>query len=216
MKNPVQKSGVGSWFKPLLLVAALGLGGAMAQDSLYDPAPPANSAFVRLFNDNTAPTDATLDTKTFKGGSHNATPYLVIPEGSRAFAAGKVSASFAIKAGKFYTIVLGQGQAVLMEDLNNTNRTKSLVALYNLTDGSALSLKTADGKTNVLEGVVNNTNKAIIVNGVKIAFGVFGDGKSLSTLPETQLERGAAYSVFVTGTKDAPKVVWVQSSTSVK
>lgn len=198
-----------------LMVAAICAVSVVAQEGLYDPAPPANSAFVRVFNSSDAAFSATLDTKAYKGTARTATPYLVIPEGSRAFNVGKTATKFSIKAGKFYTITVDD-TASLMEDMTNTNRTKTMLSLYNIGSNSAISLKTADGKTNVIESVNTNSSKSIVVNGIKIGFAVFSDGKSVSIIPETQLERGSAYSVFVSGAKDALKVSWVKSSTSVK
>ncbi|GEM47008.1 alginate O-acetyltransferase AlgF [Deinococcus cellulosilyticus] len=205
-----------------LLVRIISLGVVMgtvasAQEGLYDPAPPANSAFVRVFNPEKTGVDVAVDKKTYgKINAFAASSYQVIPEGNRTLTFNKENSALKFTAGKYYTLVLQANQVAVLEDVANTNRAKALITVYNLSDSKNLSLKTADGKVTVLKDIEVGKSKSQAVNGIKVALSVLNDTKAIEAFKETQLERGAAYSVFVTGSKGNYRAVWVQSTTTTK
>ncbi|WP_034345584.1 alginate O-acetyltransferase AlgF [Deinococcus misasensis] len=203
--------------KLLWLVLSLSISQVHAQEALYDPAPPANSAYVRAFNLDASSTELTVEKKNYgKLNTLSASAYLIIPDGKQNVLVNKASQSLSFSAGKYYTLLLQGGKVQVMEDESNTNRAKALITLYNLTDSKNVGLKTADGKATVFKDVEIGKSKSQAVNGIKVALSVVNGSDILQAFKETQLERGAAYSVFVTGSKGTYKAVWVQSTTSTK
>lgn len=199
------------------ILAMLFFSSALAQEGLYDPAPPANSAYVRAFNLDASSTELTVEKKNYgKLNTLSASAYLIVPEGKQNALVNKASQSLSFSAGKYYTLLLQGGKVQVMEDESNTNRAKALITLYNLTDSKNVGLKTADGKATVFKDVEIGKSKSQAVNGIKVALSVVNGNDTLQTFKETQLERGAAYSVFVTGSKGTYKAVWVQATTSTK
>lgn len=188
---------------------------AFAED-LYDPAPPADSAFVRLINGTNSEATATLGTKKLTAKAANTSAYLVFTQGMPKLTFGKLTQDVHLDAGKFYTLALtgtsANPKVTVLEDAENTNRTRALINVYNLSTIAKVDLKTGDGKTAVIEGVTPGSSKSRAVNGIKVALSVYNGGKVMQAFKETQLERGAAYAVIVTD-KGA---TWVQSTTSTK
>ncbi len=200
--------------KPFRLSAIVFIGallivstGTFAQ-FLYDPEPPADSAFVRAFT-----TDA-LEIKIGDRGlgtvaAATASAYVVIPQGARVVVAGGKSTNVTFKSGSFYTLVFNDSNKPnVLQDVVSSNRTKANITLYNLGKTDA-ELKTADGKIGVIAIIKPGTSNSREVNAIKISFGTFSMGKLVQAFPETQLERGAAYSVFLL----EQKAVWLQNKT---
>lgn len=192
---------------------------ALAQDEgLYAPAPPADAAFVRLIH--AAPAAATVaasvsDSSYGDISFSQVTPYRVVIQGDRNVSAGSLTQDIQVEAGKFYTLVV-RDEVTVLEDAANDDRAKALLTLYNLSDMESIDLKTADASTDVISSVAPGAQASIAVNGISVALGVFSNGEAISLFDETQLERGAAYSVFVLGTADAPTAVFVQSETTTE
>jgi Alginate O-acetyl transferase AlgF len=202
LSNPFRLSAI-VFVGALLIVAT----GAFAQ-FLYDPEPPADSAFVRAF---------TTDSLEIKIGERalgtvaavTASAYVVIPQGARVVIAGGKSNNVTFKSGSFYTLVFNDSSKPnVIQDVVSSNRTKANLTLYNLGKTDA-DLKTADGKIPVIATVKPGASNSREVNAIKIAFGAFSLGKLVQAFPETQLERGAAYSAFLL----EQKAVWLQNKT---
>ena len=192
----------------LLLVSA-----ASAQDEgLYAPAPPADAAFVRVLKAGTGELPPTLGETAFEAlAAGSVSPYRVVLQGSAELSAGDVTGALEVEAGRFYTVLLTDA-AVLLEDPALENRAQALLLLYNVS-AAPVSLKTADGATDVIPDVAPGAVGSIEVNAISVAFGVFSGDAALSTFDEVQLERGAAYSTFVLPGDTA---VFVQSVTTTE
>lgn len=167
---------------------------AAAQEGLYAPAPPANSAFVRILN---APS-ATLGGKTVTAPAGAASTYVVIPQGEFTAKVGAASSPLKVEAGKFYSVVSNGGKLSLLTDQASENRAKALLTVYNLSKSSSVDLKTADGKTTVVTGVKPGQSGSRAVNGITVDLAAFAGGKTLGTLKGVKLERGNAYALVVT------------------
>ena len=141
--------------------------------------------------------------------------YQVVPEGSYDFAAAGSSASLSISAGNFYTVAVidnGSGaHIVLLKDPSNSNMAKSLLVLYNLSGLATTHMKTADGAQAVISDVGSDTLGSIVVNPISVELAAFSDA-SIAAFP-AELERGAAYSLFVMGSADSPSAYWIPSVT---
>lgn len=179
---------------------------AAAQD-LYDPVPPANSAYVRVLN---VP-EATLGNKVVTA-ARGASTYVVIPQGEFTATVGSTTQKLRVEAGKFYTIVPGVGKLGLLTDQAAENRAKALLTVYNLSRTARVDLKTADGKTPVVTGVKPGESGSRAVNGITVDLAAFDGTKTLGTLKGVKLERGSAYAIVVT---DAG-VTLTTSTTSTK
>lgn len=106
-----------------------------------------------------------------------------------------MTSTLELSAGRFYTVVVTDG-ANLIEDPSLSNRAKTLLLLYNLSD-EAVTLKTADGSTEVIPEVASGLSGSVEVNPITVALGVFAGDTAAETFDELQLERGAVYSAFV-------------------
>ena len=174
-----------------LLLASL----ASAQDTgLYDPAPPANSAFVRVLN---APT-ATLGDKAITADKGAASAYVVIPQGDITAKLGAVSGKLSVEAGKFYSVAPFGGKLMLLTDQAADNKAKALLTIYNLSKNASVDLKTADGKTTVVSGVKPGESGNRAVNGITVELAAFSGTKTLGALKSVALQRGSAYAIVVT------------------
>jgi len=215
--------------KRALLAAVMGftaLTAAAQVDEIYDPAPPANAAFVRVIN--AAPSVAAVTAKVGKVRVGNkpvaagsASPYAVVEQGKRilTLAAGKwkLEEPFEVKAGYFYTIAFlpepSTPRLVVLEDTVNSNLAKAQIALYNLSAASNVELKTTDLKTTVIPAVASPQTKSIKVNPIRKAFAVLADGAAVYTVPEVQMQAASSYSVIVTGPAAKPNVIWILNTT---
>ncbi|GGO32754.1 alginate O-acetyltransferase AlgF [Deinococcus humi] len=178
-----------------VLLSALLLGSiASAQENLYDPAPPANSAFVRVLN---APT-ATLGGKAVTAEKGAASPYVVIPQGEFAAKLGTITSKLKVEAGNFYSVVANGNKLVLLTDQAAENRAKALLTIYNLSKTASVDLKTADGKTAVVSSVKSGESGSRAVNGITVDLSAFDGTKALGTLKGVKLERGNAYALVLT------------------
>lgn len=177
------------------LSAALLFSFADAQDTgLYDPAPPADSAFVRVLN---APT-ATLGNKTVTAEKGAASAYVVIPQGDLTAKLGTVSGKLKVEAGNFYSVIAQGSKLVLLKDEGAENRAKAVLTIYNLSKTASIDLKTADGKTAVVTGVKPGESGSRAVNGITATLAAFSGTKNLGSVKELKLERGNAYALVLT------------------
>jgi alginate O-acetyltransferase complex protein AlgF len=192
-----------------LPVACLLLGFAVAQETgLYDPAPPADSAFVRVIN---MPA-ATLGGKAVTALKGAASSYVVIPQGDFAAKLGTATSKLKVEAGKFYSVVNVGNKVTLLTDQAAENRAKALLTIYNLSKSATVDLKTADGKTVVVAGVKTGESGSRTVNGITVDLAAFAGTKALGTLKGVKLERGNAYALVLTDTG----LTLTQSSTKIK
>ncbi len=158
---------------------------ASAQSSglLYDPEPPANSAYVRVIH---ASHDGTVDlsvdgkprVRNLAGGE--ASDYLVIPSGKHTFGlhgAGKsskgASMTMDVDSGRAITVVFtalrADAKPLIFEDKANSNMLKAVLAVYNLgADSGPIDVLTADGKTKVFNNVSSGTSSQLSVNPITV------------------------------------------------
>lgn len=197
-----------------LLTAALSAGLALpasaGDEGVYGPVAPPNSAFVRVFNATAQPelqariADKTLDEIPAFGASE----FVFLPPGKYTLTVGAASQPVTLQANTFYTAALEGKELKVLDNERYTNRLKALVVVYNLVDGSTLSLKTPDGRP-VIENVGANSIGSREVNAVKVSLALFDGAKKVADVKPMNLERGRAFSLFVAGDKDQPVTSWV-------
>jgi alginate O-acetyltransferase complex protein AlgF len=198
-------------FLATALLAGLALLPARAADEgVYGPVAPPNSAFVRVFNATAQPElqarvgDKTMDEIPAFGASE----FVFLPAGKYTLTVGAVSQPVTLQANKFYTAALEGKELRMLENERYTNRLKALVIVYNLVDGSTLSLKTPDGR-GVVENIAPNSIGSREVNAVKVNLALFDGARKVTDVKPMNLERGRAFSLFVAGNKDQPVTSWV-------
>jgi alginate O-acetyltransferase complex protein AlgF len=192
------------------LLAALALPAQAGDEGVYGPVAPPNSAFVRVFNATAQPElQARIADKTLEEiPAFGASEFVFLPPGKYTLTVGAVSQPVTLQANKFYTAALEGKELRMLENERYTNRLKALVMVYNLVDGSTLSLKTPDGRP-VVENVAANSTGSREVNAVKVSLAVFDGTKKITDVKPMNLERGRAFSLFIAGDKDQPVTSWV-------
>jgi alginate O-acetyltransferase complex protein AlgF len=191
------------------IVALSCLGGVSAQ-LLYDPEPPANSAFVRIVNVSEVNQKPQIGKVFFNLLIPSSTsPYHAINQGSHDFLMMSKKIKLEFFAQKFYTLISREPTPLLLEDKIPT-RTKALLSVYNLSSIPSVDLKTEDNKVLVIADVKPNTVKSQYVNAIKIGFLLTQSEVSFKKLTPVQLERGFGYSVFVFSKS---KTIWLKNTT---
>jgi len=194
----------------LLLGAAPPPAARAGDEGVYGPVAPPNSAFLRVFNATAqAELEARVGDKVMTDiGAFGASEFVFLPAGKYTLTVGTVNQSVTLKPNKYYTAALEGKEIRLLENERYANRLKSLLIVYNLVDGSTMSLKTADGR-GVVENVAANSFGTREVNAVKVNLALFDGAKQVAAVKPMNLERGRAFSLFVAGNKDQPVTSWV-------
>lgn len=144
--------------KALTLAAGLSLASmqafAGADAALYGPSAPKGSTFVRLYNAASAPAAASVgNTQIKQVGAQASSDFSFLPGGDYTAQVGGKSVPVKLASDKYYTLVnSGTGNPQLIEEPPFKNKQKALVRVQNLSD-QQLTLKTADGKTEVVKPV---------------------------------------------------------------
>ncbi len=172
-------------------------------DGLYDEPPPPGSAFVRILAaQSNPPLSATVgDTSVTPVTARDVAPYQIIQGGVLSVRAGDVQMDTEFAAMRYYSVILHDGIATVIDDTLEANLTKSTIIFYTLPANDAMGLSTADGKTSVFQAVPAWSSASVAVNPISIAFGVNHAGEVVSSTPTIQLERGGVYSIIASGTE---------------
>ncbi|AGZ33644.1 alginate O-acetyltransferase AlgF [Pseudomonas sp. SWI6] len=200
--------------KALTLAAGLSLASmqafAGADAALYGPTAPKGSTFVRLYNASSAPTAATVgNTQIKQVGAQASSDFSFLPGGDYTAQVGGKSVPVKLAADKYYTLVNNAGgNPQLIEEPPFKNKQKALVRVQNLSD-QTLTLKTADGKTAVVDSVTAKGRGEREINPVKVNLALFEGDKKVSDLKPVALERGEAAVLYVTGSGNSLSPVWV-------
>ena len=184
---------------------------AGADAALYGPTAPKGSTFVRLYNATNQPVDATVgNTPINQVGALASSDFSFMPQGDYSAKVGSATLPVKLAADHYYTLVNhGSGQPQLVEEPPFKNKQKSLVRVQNLSD-QALTLKTADGKTEVVKPVAANGRGEREINPVKVSLALYEGDKKVGDLKPVALERGEAAVLYVTGSGSNLSPVWVK------
>lgn len=196
----------------VLLSAGMLSWAARAGDAaLYGPAAPKGSAFVRLYNAAAQEADANVGAVRFdEVDPQDSTDFSFLPAGGYDARVGGQAVALRLEANHYYTLVnLPDGAPVLVEEPPFKNRQKALLRVQNLS-AVLLSLKTADGRTPVVENVVPQGRGEREVNPVKVSLALFDGERKISDLKSVALERGEVACLFITGDSGRLLPVWVK------
>ncbi|MBN3467662.1 alginate O-acetyltransferase AlgF [Pseudomonas savastanoi pv. phaseolicola] len=201
-------------FKTCAMAAGLGLMSlqAFAGDSaLYGPTAPKGSTFVRVYNASNAEISATVgNTNLNEVAPLGSTAFSFMPQGDYTAKLGSQSLPVKLAGDHYYTIVNNaSGKPQLVEEPPFKNKQKSLVRVQNLSDKS-LTLKTADGKTEVVNAVAAKGTGEREINPVKVSLALYDGDKKVNDLKPVALERGEAAVLYITGSGSSLSPVWVK------
>ncbi len=199
--------------KLTLLFAMLGLATpALANDQeLYDPAPPADSAFVRLIN---ATGDATklstsVGSVSFKDlASPAISPYYVLKANDYTMKLGEASFPVKVEAGKYYTLALqraeGKPTLTVLPDAIISNPAKSVVYFYNLSTVPSASLFASEHKADIVASTAPGKGGAREVNPLTLSLVIKAGDKEVKSFPGVELKRRTGTTFVLAGTAEKP------------
>lgn len=180
---------------------------------LYDPEPPADSAYVRVVHTGLGTAvDVLVDgrIRSKKLVSGEASEYLVFKAGKHIVAlhpAGKsgplTTATIEAVSGRATTVAFTTPKPdvapVMFEDKANLNKLKALLAVYHLDPKiGSLDVFTADGATKVFSGLVYGGSASIQVNPISIdLIAVKSGDKVAQTKVSLAMTQGGTYSLLM-------------------
>lgn len=214
----LQNSNTRTAKKSLLKTCALAAGislftlQAFAGDSaLYGPTAPKGSTFVRVYNASSSEISASVgNTNMNEVAPQGSTAFSFMPQGDYTAKLGSQSVPVKLAGDHYYTLVNNaSGKPQLVEEPPFRNKQKSLVRVQNLSD-KALTLKTADGKTEVVKTVAAKGTGEREINPVKVSLALFDGDKKVTDLKPVALERGEAAVLYITGSGSGLSPVWVK------
>ena len=167
---------------------------AFAGDAaLYGPTAPKGSTFVRVYNAGNAEVSATVGTTALSDVAPLAsTDFSFMPGGDYSAKVGSQSLPVKLAGDHYYTLVNNaSGAPQLIEEPPFKNKQKSLVRVQNLSD-TALTLKPADGKTEVIPSVAAKGRGEREINPVKVSLALYDGATKVGDVKPVALERGEA------------------------
>lgn len=193
------------------ILSCILMGSAYAEGLLYDPEPPADSAYVRVMA--VAAREAMnvqVDGKVRGARLENGMPgdYMVLAAGKHTIVLStadhheaKYTANLDVIAGRAMTVAFtssdAQAAPQLFEDHANSNKLKAVLAVYPLAPQLAGSdIRSADGKVSVFKALAPGVMRTITVNPVKITLGAFQEARSLATM-SLDMVPGGTYSIML-------------------
>lgn len=180
---------------------------------LYDPEPPADSAYVRLVHaSREGPVDVSVDgrMRISKLARGQASHYLVLPAGKHLFTIraavesnNYLSTEIDVIKGRAMTVALTalrpEAKPLLFEDRPNANRLKAVLSVYHLNSNlGSVDVLTADGNTLVFSGLRTGASAAISVNPIEVALIATKAGER-APLARTSvaMTQGGTYSILL-------------------
>ncbi len=203
------------WGPMLAALLACLCTGLWAQSAglLYDPEPPADSAYVRVL---LASRDAAVDIlvdgqlRIRKLGAGEASDYMVLSAGKHSIAihasgksAALLTAPLDVVRGRAMTVAFAALRAdvapTVFEDKANSNKLKALLTVYHLdAKAGTLDVLTADGNTKVFLGLSYGVSTSILVNPISIELMAVRSGdKTALARTSLAMAQGGTYSVLL-------------------
>lgn len=221
-QNPMPvRSSKTNLLKTCVLAASLGFVSLSAfaggDAALYGPTAPKGSTFVRVYNASSSEISASVgNTSLNEIGPLASSDFGFMPQGDYTAKVGSQSLPVKLASDHYYTIVNNtSGAPQLVEEPPFKNKQKSLVRVQNLSD-KPLTLKTADGKTDVVKAVSAKGTGEREINPVKVSFALFDGDRKVADLKPVALERGEAAVLYVTGSGSSLSPVWVKRPTGTQ
>jgi alginate O-acetyltransferase complex protein AlgF len=192
----------------------LGLGALQAnadEGGLYGPKAPKGSTFVRAYNAGSSELSVNVgNTALTEVPPLGSSDFKFLPAGNYSAQVGSSNLSVKLEADRYYTLVNQAGKdPQLVEEPAFKNKQKALLRVQNLSDAK-LTLKTADGKTAVVEDVAPQGRGERDINPVKVGLALFDGERKVSDLKPVSLQRGEVVCLYITGSGGKLSPVWVK------
>jgi alginate O-acetyltransferase complex protein AlgF len=180
-----------------------------ADAGLYPRAAPPGSAFVRVFNGTAQPKPAKIGDKAVpETQPMDASTYVFLNPGEYPANVGGTQQSFKFDGSRCYTIAVTQDGVHQFDQDCFSSQLKSLLSVFNLIDGTNVSVRMTDG-AKVIDGVAGNASGHREVNPAAATLAVYNGETKIGDAKPVTLERGKVFSLFVTGSASSPKLTWV-------
>ncbi|MDH4611374.1 alginate O-acetyltransferase AlgF [Pseudomonas sp. BN102] len=204
-------------WKSYACALVLGLGALQAnadEGGLYGPKAPKGSAFVRAYNAGSSELSVNVgNTALTDVPPQGSSDFKFLPAGNYSAQVGSGNLSVKLEADRYYTLVNQAGKdPQLVEEPAFKNKQKALLRVQNLSDAK-LTLKTADGKTPVVEEVAPQGRGEREINPVKVGLALFDGERKVSDLKPVSLQRGEVVCLYITGSGGKLSPVWVKRPT---
>lgn len=199
-----------------LLLAAVPL--SAQEGGLYGSKAPEDASFVRILNSDTStlppvPVGAVRFTRL---DPLEVTPYRVLSPGILIIRARDGEVDIAAGAGEYYTVIVSDDGPRVFQDRRHDDPLRAQLILYNLTGISPVTLKTADGRTDVIAGVQSGESASIAVNPVKTRLALFTGEEELEKVGSIDMDAGQSYGIFVIDRSDALEVLVEKAEVDAK
>ncbi len=200
----------------LLIITLLSFGTAYANDDeLYDPAPPADSAFVRVVNAASGVAEAPARVGSFDFGVQaypKISSYHIIKKGEYDVTIGGVAEKMTIDAGAYYTIALTDDlKLVKLQDTLLTNPAKALVYFYNFSAAPIAALIATDHGKPIFADIASGAGDSREVNALKLNLQAKAGDVAVNDYKDVQLKRRVGTSFIVTGKAGGFKSLMVEN-----
>ena len=159
--------------------------------ALYGPTAPKGSSFVRIYNASNAEVSATVGSTNLSDiAPLSSSDFSFMPGGDYSAKVGSQTLPVKLAGDHYYTLVNNaSGAPKLLEEPPFKNKQKSLVRVQNLSD-KPLTLKTADGKTDVAPNVAPQRSGEREINPVKVSLALYDGPTNVGDVKPVALERG--------------------------
>lgn len=180
-------------------------------EGLYEPAPPANSAFVRVIHANPKASSiaATLGGKGFGKLTYPAiSKYVAITAGDQTFEATRISEKIMVEAGQYYTLAVVKDNAVkVIDDAVIGNPAKARLYFYNLSDVVDATLFAPKQKAAIISKQEANSGTSREINALTLPLQILAEGKLVKQFDGVQLKRRMGTTAALFGSKGAYKAL---------
>jgi hypothetical protein len=196
----------------LFVVALLLVAPPASGQDLYGPEAPRDAAYVRLLNAFAEePISGSVDGVEWGPvGFAEVSPYRIVEPGEHSGIVAGRELSLTTLPESFTTLVALPTETLVLADIPLRDISRGVLSLYNLTDDSALSLRTSDG-TVVLPEVAPRAVAGVAISQAEVELVVYAGEEALASLPRQLFERGEAHAVIVMPLGSEPGVVYARA-----
>jgi alginate O-acetyltransferase complex protein AlgF len=184
----------------LTLALALSPAAAWAQaPSLYGAGVAESAILVRLVNASSGGAHSlqigaqTLEAEAFGAAS----AYKPVAADIYTLFYGGKRYEFLPETKSYYTIVALDSGLAILKDTRHADPARAQLYFYNMSDGAAADLKTADGSLTVLPAVAARSSAQAAVNPISLKLAAFRGGVRAGGEHALSMARGSSYALFL-------------------
>ena len=202
--------------RSLMIVLCLfsSLWASAGDEALYGKPPPPDAVFFRVLNLSGELLEVKLQDKVLINLEHQAvSPYGFASAGKVNIALNDMALNLSGPAKSQYTLVYSSDDTapIQIQESLFDNKRQARLALYNLSSMPHVSLKSLDGKHNIIDGVEPQDIKTRDVRAIKIATSVFSAEQNIAQTESLKLARDKVTSIFVLGDAESASLVVTQA-----